>query len=213
MNKSPCYLSTLLLGSTRGCPPFSHMWAQRHSCPEHYALQHLLMTKEGAVYTYFYSSIKRWPANKKKNQAHLVLCAECPQINRIRRVFSPHVKISRKNWHWMCTSILRSWNRVLPKSNVVSRSWQLLASHFHFLQTVSILGWRCGRNIIPLNGIFLKWPQEIWQRQGDSRQVPLPPLSLSSPCSGAKGYGFQMHWLDTGLNPMRSHWWIRHLWR
>lgn len=55
-----------LLGSARGCPPFSHMWAQRHSCPEHYALQHLLMTKEGAVYTYFYSSIKRWPANKKK---------------------------------------------------------------------------------------------------------------------------------------------------
>lgn len=133
MNKSPCYLSTLLLGSTRGCPPFSHMWAPRHSCPEYYALQHLLMTKEGAVYTYFYSSIKRWPANKKKNQAHLVLCAECPQINRIRRVFSPHVKISRKNWHWMCTSILRSWNRVLPKSNIVSRSWQLLASHFHFL--------------------------------------------------------------------------------
>lgn len=73
-----------LLGSARGCPPFSHTWAQRHSCPEHCALQHLLMTKEGAVYTYFYSSIKRWPANKKKNQAHLVLCAECPQINRIR---------------------------------------------------------------------------------------------------------------------------------
>lgn len=115
-----------LLGSTRGCPPFSHMWAQRHSCPEHYALQHLLMTKEGAVYTYFYSSIKRWPANKKKNQAHLVLCAECPQINRIRWAFSPHVKIRQKNWHWRCTLILRSW--VLPNSNVVSSSWQLLAS-------------------------------------------------------------------------------------
>lgn len=55
-----------LLGSARVCPSFSHMCAQSHSCPEHYTLQHLLVTKEGAVYTYFYSSIKRWPANKKK---------------------------------------------------------------------------------------------------------------------------------------------------
>lgn len=60
-------------------------------------LQHLLKTKEGAVYTYFYSSIKRWPANKeKKNRAHLVLCAECPQVNRIRWAFSHHVKIRQK---------------------------------------------------------------------------------------------------------------------
>ena len=180
-----------LLGSARGCPPFSHMWAQRHSCPEHYALQHLLMTKEGVVYTYFYSSIKRWPANKKKNQAHLVLCAECPQINRIRRAFSPHVKIRWKNWHWMCTLILRSWNRVLPNSDVTSSAWQLLASHFRLsLLAGSKLGGRCGKNVTSLNGIFLKPPQERWQRQGDSRQGPLVPHPHSSPCSSTNGCAF-----------------------
>lgn len=105
-----------LLGSTRGCPPLSPCEPRATPVLSIIALQHLLKTKEGAVYTYFYSSIKRWPANKeKKNRAHLVLCAECPQVNRIRWAFSRHVKIrqKKKKRHWMCTLILHSRNRVL----------------------------------------------------------------------------------------------------
>lgn len=64
----------------------------------------------------------------KKNQAHLVLCAECPQINRIKWAFSPHVKCRWKDWHWMCTLILCSWNRVL--SNALSNSSKLRVPHF-----------------------------------------------------------------------------------
>lgn len=163
------------------------MWAQRHSWPEHYTLQHLLMTKEGAVYTYFYSSIKRWPANKKKNQAHLVLCAECPQINRIKWAFSPHVKFRWKDWHWMCTLILCSWNRVLPNSKVLSSSSQLLAPHFCLsLLADSTLGWRCGRNIIPLNNLFLKLLQESWQREGTAGRPQFPCFLSAHPAQAPK---------------------------
>lgn len=145
------------------------------------------MTKEGAVYTYFYSSIKRWPANKKKNQAHLVLCAECPQINRIKWAFSPHVKFRWKDWHWMCTLILCSWNRVLPNSNVLSSSSQLLAPHFCLsLLADSTLRWRCGRNIIPLNSVFLKLLQESWQREGTAGRPQFPCFLSAHPAQAPK---------------------------
>lgn len=150
------------------------MWAQSHSCPEHYTLQHLLMTKEGAVYTYFYSSIKRWPANKKKNQAHLVLCAECPQINRIKWAFSPHVKFRWKDWHWMCTLILCSWNSVLPNSNVLSSSSKLLTPHF-CLSCLQTAQWGGG-----VAEILSLWMASFWncnKKAGKARGQQAGPSS------------------------------------
>lgn len=137
-----------------------------------------------------------------------------PPINRIRWAFSPHVRIRQKKNGTECLIWFYIHERVLHNSDAATSSWQLLALHFQLsLLADSVLGWRCGRNVIPLNGIFLKPPQESWQRQGDSRQVPPSPLAPSSPCSGTDGCSFQTHRPDMGLSPPRSHWWIRHLWR
>lgn len=200
-----------LLGSARVCPSLSHMWAQSHSCPEHYTLQHLLMTKEGAVYTYFYSSIKRWPANKKKNQAHLVLCAECPQINRIKWAFSPHVKFRWKDWHWMCTLILCSWNSVLPNSNVLSSSSKLLAPHF-CLSCLQTAQWDGGvAEILSLwMACFWKCNKKAGKARGQQTGPSFPffpfpaqaPRPMPSKCTD----------LALGYTPVEALG-IRHIWR
>lgn len=115
---------------------------------------------------------------QKKNQAHLVLCAECPQINRIKWAFSPHVKFRWKDWHWMCTLILCSWNS--PSKQQCSEQ---------FLKTT-------GSTFLPFSACKQHTGMELWQKyypsewhisetetrklaKGvDSRQAPVTPLSL-----------------------------------